>query len=127
MNTEKIAKGWALIAEGAMELSLAYEGLDSAAKAVEPAARAGTAGVEGSVGPPLPPSAPASLQETHIETRLSVCPVHGVPWVVKAAGVSKAGKRYSAFWKCAERDANGYCDQRPAAAWADAHPPAVAA
>ena len=118
MNTEKIAKGWALIAEGAMELSLAYEGLDSAApKVAEPVARASTAGAEGSVSPPLLPSAPAPMNSA-----LGVCPVHHVSWTVKAGGISKNGKPYRAFWKCAIRDDEGYCNEKPTKAWADSHP-----
>jgi hypothetical protein len=64
--------------------------------------------------PPAPASAP--------QTALGMCPVHRVPWVVKDGGISKAGKPYPPFWKCKERDQNGYCDEKPTKAWADSHP-----
>jgi len=52
------------------------------------------------------------------------CPVHGVPWTVKAAGVSKTtGAPYSAFWKCAETNSDGsFCKEKPTLAWVKAHP-----
>jgi hypothetical protein len=53
---------------------------------------------------------------------LGLCPVHRTAWTVKAGGVSKAGKPYPAFWRCAGKDANGYCDKRPNLAWTNAHP-----
>jgi hypothetical protein len=122
IDTEKLARGWGLIAEGAMEISLAYSAIEP------PVARAGVSeSGSAQVGPPQLSPTPTDVQAQHVETRLGVCPVHGVPWTVRPAGVSKAGKPYKAFWKCSERDANGFCDQRPAAAWADAHPPSVAA
>lgn len=113
MNTEKIARGWALIAEGAMELSLAYESLDS------PVARAGDAGAEGAKAP-QPSSVPAL--KAQVDAGLGICPVHGTRWTVKEAGVSKAGKPFRAFWKCAERDDNGYCNEKPQRIWQDTHP-----
>lgn len=126
IDTERLARGWGLIAEGAMEISLAYSAIESSApvRADEPVARTGLAGA-GEADSPQP--APVPVQEQYVESRLGVCPVHGVPWTVRPAGVSKAGRKYSAFWKCSERDANGFCDKKPVAAWADAHPPSVAA
>ncbi len=64
---------------------------------------------------PLPADAPG----------LGRCPRHNLPWSVKPAGTTQAGKQYGAFWRCAEKDDNaprGWCDKKPVRAWADAHP-----
>src|SRR5688572_7856260 len=115
MDTERLARGWSLIAEGAMEISLAYS-------AIDPAARAGSAGAEAGSSP-LPPSVPArTTQEQHLETVLGECPDHQVPWEVKAGGISKAGKPYRSFWRCNQRTEDGYCAKRPVKAWVDTHP-----
>jgi len=59
---------------------------------------------------------------------LSVCPNHGTPWTVKAAGVSKAGKPYKAFFKCDGKNPDGsFCDKKPTREWADAHAARLAA
>ena len=59
---------------------------------------------------------------------LSVCPNHGTPWTVKAAGVSKAGKPYQAFFKCDGKNPDGtYCSKKPTREWADAHAARLAA
>ena len=59
---------------------------------------------------------------------LSVCPNHGTPWSVKAAGVSKAGKAYSAFFKCDGKNPDGtFCQKKPTREWADAHAARLAA
>lgn len=52
------------------------------------------------------------------------CPAHGVPWVIRPAGTSKAtGAPYNAFWHCNEQDADGtFCRQKPKPAWVKAHP-----
>lgn len=51
------------------------------------------------------------------------CPVHGLPWVVRPAGTSKAtGQPYKAFWHCNEQNDDGsYCRQKPTAEWVKAH------
>ena len=53
------------------------------------------------------------------------CPVHGLPWEVKEAGVSKAtGQPYRAFWRCNQQNSDGsFCKQKPSPAWVKAHPP----
>jgi len=57
---------------------------------------------------------------------LGRCPSHNKPWTVKAAGVSKAGKPYNAFWKCDGKDPDGtFCNRKPVKSWADAHPAAA--
>lgn len=83
--------------------------------------------------PPLPPLEQyepvrervhaAAARAESAEDTLGRCPVHNVPWTVKPSGVSKAGKPYRAFWKCAERDGDTYCDQKPVKVWQDSHPP----
>ena len=52
------------------------------------------------------------------------CPIHGLPWSVREAGVStKTGEPYRAFWRCTGENADGtYCKERPTAAWVKAHP-----
>lgn len=122
MNTQKIARGWALIAEGAMELSLAYESIDSSAPGHGAGVDTGAAGA--SADSPPRSAAPADIPlKAQVDAGLGVCPIHGVPWTVKPAGVSpKTKKPYSAFWKCAERDDNGFCDERPQPIWKDNHP-----
>ena len=52
------------------------------------------------------------------------CPIHGLPWSVREAGVSKkTGEPYRAFWKCDGQNADGtYCNERPTASWVKAHP-----
>jgi hypothetical protein len=57
-----------------------------------------------------------------VDAGLGKCPVHGKPWKVKAAGVSKAGKPFNAFWRCAEKDGDAWCDQKPQKIWKDLHP-----
>lgn len=119
MNTEKIARGWALIAEGAMELSLAYESIEPAAARAAVPDSVPTAPVDRAAG--APPSAALTLKP-QVDAGLGICPIHGKRWTVKPAGVSKAGKPYSAFYKCAERDENGYCNEKPQRIWQDTHP-----
>jgi hypothetical protein len=86
--------------------------------------------------PPLaaedfPPFAPVDYEPVGIPASdpvLSVCPNHGTPWTVKAAGVSKAGKPYQAFFKCDGKNADGtYCSKKPTREWADAHAARLAA
>jgi hypothetical protein len=88
---------------------------DSIDEAIEPdAARASVPAAEGSAPQPSAPAAPNAA--------LGVCPVHRTAWTVKDAGISKNGKPYRAFWKCSERDEDGYCNEKPTKAWADSHP-----
>lgn len=44
------------------------------------------------------------------------CPMHHLAWVLKPAGVSKAGKAYDAFWACPSKD-RPYCNEKPSKAW----------
>ena len=54
---------------------------------------------------------------------LGRCPSHNLAWSVKAAGVSKMGKPYSAFFHCDGKEPDGsFCPRKPVKAWADAHP-----
>lgn len=50
------------------------------------------------------------------------CPVHGLAWVLKPAGVSKAGAPYDPFWACASKD-KPWCKEKPTAQWVAAHHP----
>lgn len=114
-DAERAARGWGLIAEGAMELSLAYAAIE------QPGAEAAPSPWVKESDLPRPPLKP------QVDAGLGLCPVHGVPWTVKEAGVSKAGKKYRAFWKCAVKDEDGFCDERPQPIWQDAHPADAAA
>lgn len=52
------------------------------------------------------------------------CPLHGIPWTVREAGVSKkTGQPYKAFWTCVETNEDGsYCREKPTDSWVKAHP-----
>ena len=99
--------------------------LDEAAEALARAAHA-LRGTEPSATRADVPAGPAARPEGVLPAPsgqpLGACPVHRVAWVVKDGGISKNGKPYPAFWKCKERDENGYCDEKPSKAWADSHP-----
>ena len=45
------------------------------------------------------------------------CPDHQIPWQLKPAGVSKAGKAYDAFWTCSGRSDGQFCKRKPSADW----------
>ena len=90
---------------------------DSIDAAIEPSARAD---VPASV--PAGAAAGAEAVPPAASAPLGACPVHRVAWVVKDGGISKAGKPYPPFWKCKERDENGYCNEKPSKAWTDSHP-----
>jgi hypothetical protein len=140
-NVEHLARGWALIAEGAEYLSMAYASIDP------PLARSGVpaslpaAVPEAGVPPPvsgpsfdeLPPEedfgpteyAPSRAESglhPQVEAGLGKCPVHGISWKIKEGGISKNGKPYKAFWKCSEKDGNTFCNEKPQKIWADTHP-----
>ena len=138
MNPEHLSRGWALIAEGAQYLSMAYA-------SDPPAARAGVAGAEGAKESPPPSSVPApSFDELppeewpttadlrpatddtplkpNVEAGLGKCPIHGKPWTVKPAGVSRTGAPYDPFYRCAEKDGDAWCKQKPQKIWRDLHP-----
>src|SRR5574343_1812998 len=69
-----------------------------------------------------PPFAAATVQ-AHDEaaTRDGFCPNHGIAWVLRPGGVSKAtGKAYDAFWACPS-DARPYCKAKPSAKWVAMH------
>jgi hypothetical protein len=50
------------------------------------------------------------------------CSVHGVPWVLKPAGVSKNGSPYDAFYSCGV-SGPPWCKEKPAKAWVESHHP----
>lgn len=128
MNTERLARGWNLIAEGAAEIALAYESIaQPAAGVVPPSAPAPVASIDDDLPPLLddygaPVDAPRAAEKAD-KAPLGVCPIHRTGWTVKAGGISKAGKPYQAFYKCSGKlDDGTYCKQKPTKAWADSHP-----
>lgn len=82
--------------------------------------------------PPLPPNT-VSYQPNTVRYQDQqagggdTCPDHGTAWTVKAAGTSRAGKDYRAFWKCDGKTNGSYCALKPVKAWVDAHPADAAA
>ena len=110
MTREAVASALDEAAEALARAAHALRGMEPSARADVPASvPAGAAAGAGAV----PPAASAPL---------GACPVHRVAWVVKDGGISKAGKPYPPFWKCKERDENGYCNEKPSKAWTDSHP-----
>lgn len=120
---EEQAATYARLADATAQIAHELRGIET------PAARAGVdPAAEGAPVPsPAPSSAAAIPLKPQVDAGLSICPIHGVPWTVKAAGVSKAGKRYNSFWKCAEKDQDGFCNEKPQPIWIDTHPPVQAA
>lgn len=145
MNTQLAREALLKISAGIAELALSIGADDP------PVARAGvprgvpTASAVSAAGGSPPPAAPsfdelppddeytpAVAAVEQVTQRIAVadqqdaalgkCPVHGVPWTVKAGGTSKAGKPYKAFWKCAEKTGDAFCDQKPTKVWQDTHP-----
>jgi hypothetical protein len=133
MNTERLARGWDLIAEGAAEIALAYRAIEQPAAGVgtpPPARASAPADFPDDLPPLTDDDAPgyqpkgANVQDQHVANVLGQCPTHQKPWTIKPSGVSKAGKPYNAFWKCGEKDEStrsGYCDKKPVKAWQDAN------
>jgi hypothetical protein len=106
MSREAVAEALDKAAEALAEAALALRASDTPARPGVPGAGA------------VPPVAPAPAPNA----ALGVCPKHRTAWTVKAGGISKNGKPYPAFWKCSQRDADGYCNEKPTKAWADSHP-----
>ena len=48
------------------------------------------------------------------------CPDHRTAWSFKPAGVSKAGKPYSAFYACSGKSNGTFCQRKPSIAWVNA-------
>ena len=125
-NLEHLARGWALIAEGAQYLSMAYASIESGAEAVSPPPSSAPAPSFDE----LPPegydtqfgSKPEPALNPQVEAGLGKCPLHGKPWSVKAAGVSRSGVPYDAFYKCDSKDGDEFCKQKPQKIWRDLHP-----
>lgn len=143
MNTQLTREALLKISAAIAELALSLGADDP------PVARAGVPrsvpAAARAAGVPLAPAAPsfdelppsdeyagavAAVQHTGAriaaadqqDEALGRCPTHGVPWTVKAGGTSKAGKPYKAFWKCAEKSGDAFCDQKPVKVWQDTHP-----
>jgi hypothetical protein len=76
-------------------------------------------GMDTTKEPPYRPLAPTARDQL-----LAECPVHFRPWTVKEGGMSKAGKPYSAFWKCNGKNEDGsFCDKKPTKEWIKTHDP----
>jgi hypothetical protein len=123
MNRTAAANALNKIAEGIVELGLALEDIPRPVAVDAPLPSFDELPPEGFDDAPR--SAPAAPQDA-----LGLCPVHRTAWTVKAGGVSKAGKEYPPFWRCAQKDPNGkngYCEARPNPAWTSGHPIGTAA
>jgi hypothetical protein len=126
-NLDHLSRGWALIAEGAQYLSMAYASNDAGAEALPPPPSSAPVPSFDELPPtgfdePLDPLARGPALNPQVEAGLGKCPVHGKPWSVKAAGVSKAGAPYDAFYKCDSKDGDEFCKQKPQKIWRDLHP-----
>lgn len=78
---------------------------------------------------PIPPTAQAMSGTVAVTDRVELsegenwCPVHGLAWVLKPAGISKqSGAPYDAFWACASKD-KPFCKEKPTVQWVKAHTP----
>ena len=118
MSREAVATALDEAAEALARAAHALRGMEPASREAVPAPSGAAVAGGGGVPQVNPPPAPAPAPTT----ALGMCPIHRVAWVVKDGGISKNGKPYKAFWKCKERDENGYCNERPTKAWADSHP-----
>ena len=121
INTEKLARGWALIAEGAQEISLAYEAIDQPAAGASAPRTPAPAAFDDDLPPLIDEDAPRAAEKPQ-NAALGVCPVHRTAWTVKAGGISKNGKPYRPFWKCSGKTDGAYCNEKPVKGWADSHP-----
>lgn len=129
MNTKRIADAYEKIAEGFAALALAYGDIDQpvAGGAKSPLPSPAPVAFDDDLPPLLddygtPVEAAPQAPESPKQAALGVCPVHRTGWTVKAGGISKAGKPYSAFYKCNGKTDDGYCKEKPTKAWADSHP-----
>ena len=129
MNPEHLARGWALIAEGAQYLSMAYASNDAPASL--PVASPAAGSPPPAAGPSFDELPPEGFgvgpvdeipMKPQVDAGLGKCPVHGKPWSVKPAGVGAKGA-YDAFWRCADKnDDDSWCKQKPQKIWRDLHP-----
>jgi hypothetical protein len=69
----------------------------------------------------LPPPWEASDFKPSANPHEDVCPDHNVPWTLKEAGTSKAGKPYDAFWKCDAKTDGEFCRNKPSKQWQARH------
>jgi len=129
MNAEHLARGWALIAEGAQYLSMAYASNDTPASL--PVASPAAGSPPPAAGPSFDELPPEGFgvgpvdeipMKPQVDAGLGKCPVHGISWTIKEGGMSRNGKPYKAFWKCSEKDGDTFCNEKPQKIWADTHP-----
>ena len=64
------------------------------------------------ITPPVPVEAVAG----------DACPVHGVPWLLRPAGISKNGTPYDAFYSCGVAGPP-YCKEKPGKSWVESNHP----
>jgi hypothetical protein len=123
MNRARVTRAYEKIAEGYAELALAFADEQPAAGAGVPSPAQVPAPVDfpDDLPPPTGWDEPGAA-ETAEKAPLGVCPTHRTAWTVKAGGISKNGKPYSAFWKCSAKDGDVFCKQKPTPGWAKAHP-----
>ena len=76
-----------------------------------------------------PQTAPAPRSESPITPPVPVeavagdaCPVHGVPWLLRPAGISKNGTPYDAFYSCGVAGPP-YCKEKPGKSWVESNHP----
>ena len=113
MSRERLAAAYDALAEAYGQVARELRANEPARVAVPESGGAGAA-------PPQRSPAPAAPRQ---DAALGYCPTHGVPWSVQPGGISKrTNKRYSAFWKCKEKDGDNYCNEKPVPVWADTHP-----
>jgi hypothetical protein len=111
--TNRLADIYDQIAEGFASASLELRAIAEGAPSTSPDA-------------PQAPLPPLTAFEDTPQGRSADggCPAHGLPWVVRPAGTSKAtGQPYNAFYHCNEQNDDGsFCRQKPSPAWVKAHP-----
>lgn len=134
MNPEAIAKAYRAIGQGYYEAADVLLEAASAPQAVAPVLTRPSALPQDAAwevaqpDPNMPEFPPLEYEDLPVaatpqtEPLLGRCPAHDRAWTVKPAGVSKAGKSYTAFFKCDGKDSDGtYCNRKPVKAWADSH------
>lgn len=66
------------------------------------------------------PTAPRTAREAEEQSEGAFCPDHGVAWVLKPGGTSKAGRKYDAFWTCPAK-VTPFCNRKPDPKWVAMH------
>lgn len=67
--------------------------------------------------------APVAVIDRPLSDGEGLCPVHGIPWVLKPGGTAKAtGKPYDPFFACGS-DERPFCKEKPTVHWIKANHP----